>query len=257
MLLDKRRVRQAFNRAAKTYDHHAQVQQQVATTLSDLLVHLPIQPKCIVDLGAGTGFMQPLLRQYFPDALIVQIDLAEFMLQYSRAKHADQNSVWICGDMDCNPLPAQCADLVVSNLAIQWSANRKHLLQECQRILTPSGHWLFSTLGPQSLQEIRYAHRTSLHPGLLTQQDLTQWLAEHDFAAPKWQSLLTHTEFDTPLEALNSVKGVGAQTLPQQKKHLSALNLQALSHRYDALRLDNGKLPLTYEVILGLTHYAA
>lgn len=257
MQLDKRRVRRAFNRAAKTYDHYAQVQQQVATTLSDLLVHLPVQPKCIVDLGAGTGFMQPLLRRYFPDALIIQIDLAESMLQYSRAKYADQNSVWICGDMDCNPLPAQCADLVISNLAIQWSANRKHLLQECQRILKPSGQWLFSTLGPQSLQEIRYAHRTSPHPGLLTQQDLTQWLAEHDFAAPKWQSLLTHTEFDTPLEALNSVKGVGAQTLPRHKKHLSALNIQALSHRYDALRLDNGKLPLTYEVILGLTHYAA
>ena len=114
MPLDKHRIRQAFNGADHTYDHHDHVQNQVAEPFDALCAQLPTSPQCIVDLGTGTGFLFPILRQHFPEALIIQIDLAESMLQLSRAKQTDGKCLWVCGDMDCNSLPIQCADLVVS-----------------------------------------------------------------------------------------------------------------------------------------------
>jgi len=48
-------VKNAFNRAAATYDSAAIIAREVARRLDERLGFMRIQPQVILDLGAGTG----------------------------------------------------------------------------------------------------------------------------------------------------------------------------------------------------------
>ena len=53
--LDKKAVKQAFNRGARHYDKQAALQHEVARRLLERLDYIRVEPKVILDLGCGTG----------------------------------------------------------------------------------------------------------------------------------------------------------------------------------------------------------
>src|SRR5699024_11013806 len=58
------------------------------------------------------------------------------------------------------PLPDASVDLIFSNLALHWSEAFDQVFREYQRVLRPDGLALFSSLGPDTLHELRSAWRT-------------------------------------------------------------------------------------------------
>ncbi|MGA1562772.1 MAG: malonyl-[acyl-carrier protein] O-methyltransferase BioC, partial [Gammaproteobacteria bacterium] len=60
------KVRRGFERAASGYDAVAVLQREVADRLLQRLDYVKLKPQRILDLGAGTGYALPALRQRYP-----------------------------------------------------------------------------------------------------------------------------------------------------------------------------------------------
>ena len=82
--LQKEDVAESFSRAARHYDSVAQLQRDVGSHLLRQLDVHPREPADLLDLGSGTGYFCPELRQRFPSASYTVLDLAEGMIRYSR-----------------------------------------------------------------------------------------------------------------------------------------------------------------------------
>ncbi|HEX5804147.1 MAG TPA: malonyl-[acyl-carrier protein] O-methyltransferase BioC, partial [Azospira sp.] len=81
-LPEKRRIRDAFARAAAGYDAAAVLQREVcarllaALTTPDALTTLDAVPAAILDAGCGTGYGARLLHGRWPQAALVAADFA-------------------------------------------------------------------------------------------------------------------------------------------------------------------------------------
>ena len=58
------------------------------------------------------------------------------------------------------PLSAGSIDLVFSNLMLQWCNEPDQVFAEAGRVLRPNGLFIFTTLGPDTLKELRLALQT-------------------------------------------------------------------------------------------------
>ena len=84
-LLDFKRVRYAFNRAAESYDEAAILQRELAGRLIERLDYMSIDPKAILNVGARTGFLSKPLQTRYPKASIISQDFTEQPLKKNKA----------------------------------------------------------------------------------------------------------------------------------------------------------------------------
>src|SRR5512143_1465278 len=82
----RRAIRASFEKAARTYDDSAFLQQEVARRLDERLELMKIAPERILDAGCGTGYAMPLLHRRSPRAGLVALDLAHAMLVEARRR---------------------------------------------------------------------------------------------------------------------------------------------------------------------------
>ena len=253
-LRDKKQVARSFGRAAATYDSVADFQRKVGRSLFDML---PLSPaETVLDLGCGTGFFYSQLQQKFSGARVVGLDLAEGMLQYCAA---NQKGDWLCADAENLPLADNSIDLVYSSLAIQWCENNDALFAELFRVLRPGGQVFFSTLGPDTLHELRRAWSTVdnyVHVNRFTEKvDLLAAIQQAGFN--KQQLLLTEQqvilEYETLRELTWELKGIGAHNVNSGR--LVGLTgrkrMQTFIKGYEQQRNAKGLLPASYQVWLG------
>ena len=140
-------VQIAFDKAQPTYDLVATIQRKAANHLVTCLPNL--DPKMIVDLGAGTGFVTDALLQVYPHSQYHLIDLSEKMIQGCQEKYAPLPQMsFDTDDMDSCLLPE--SDLIISNLAVQWSRDFPALLA---KLTTKSCVVAFTTLVQGTFQE--------------------------------------------------------------------------------------------------------
>jgi malonyl-CoA O-methyltransferase len=149
-------IARAFARGAATYDTFAELQRQVADRL---LAQLPSieASACVLDLGCGTGYCTQQLQARAP-ATLLALDLALPMLSATAQRcGASNNLQLIGGDAQTLPLHNDSVDWIVSSLTLQWCSDITKVFAELGRVLRPGGRVLLSTLGPQTLQELRAA----------------------------------------------------------------------------------------------------
>src|SRR5687768_18054485 len=79
--LDRRQIRQAFERASQGYDRAAVLQTSVRGELLERLQYAKLDPTVILDAGAGTGHASRSLKRRFRRAQVIALDLAFGMLQ--------------------------------------------------------------------------------------------------------------------------------------------------------------------------------
>lgn len=102
------------------------------------------KPKRIVDLGCGLGHNTLPLRELFPEAEIIAIDVAAPMLRYghARARSLGVDDVYFRQeDATATSLEARSADFVFTTMVLHetsYDALPK-LLAEAQRLLRPGG----------------------------------------------------------------------------------------------------------------------
>ena len=262
LLLDKRALRQAFERAAATYDSAAVLQNEVCTRMLARLVYIKHQPTSILDAGSGTGNAHAGLAQRYSGARLVALDLALAMLQRGRRRLAPwkrilrKGALPVCGDMERLPFRAGAFDMLWSNLALQWVNDLHAALTEMRRVLAPGGLLMFSTFGPDTLRELREAYRhTDRHTHVnrfMDMHDIGDLLVHAGFGDPVMDMEQFTLTYNDVRQLMRELKAIGAHnvTIGRRGGLAGRAQLAAVTRNYEALRRD-GRLPATFEVVYG------
>jgi malonyl-CoA O-methyltransferase len=260
---DKRAVRRAFSRAAPTYDAHAVLQREVGERLVEHLEGIRLEPRRVLDLGCGTGASFAALAQRFPHARVTGLDMAPAMLQRARQRtpwwrrvgRAASTPRLVCGDAERLPLAAASHEMVFSNLTLQW-CRPEAAFAEAARVLAPGGLLLFSTLGPDTLKELRDAFdgrdgARHVSP-FVDMHDLGDALVHAGFADPVMEMEVITLEYANLPTLVADLRAIGASNaLPDRPRGLGGRGRwQEAQTRYEGRRRD-GILPATYEVVYG------
>ncbi len=251
--LDCIALKQAFNRAAPAYAEYGLLSQEIAARLFDRLDVIKVQPEIVVDLGCSTGYCTVELAQRFPNAQIIGIDFAEQMLNFATS---GININYQCENAEHTSLADQSIDFVFANLLLHW-CDMKALFAEVKRVLKPNGLLLFSTLGPDTLQELRYCWRqvdklTHVHQ-FTDMHDIGDLLLEMKFADPVMDMEFLTTTFPDAESLMYSLKMAGAHNVNVNRpKHLMGKQkLEKVVEAYEQFRDEDNLIPATFEVIYG------
>ena len=263
---EKKRVARAFGNAAGSYDDVAILQRDTADEMLERLDLVKIDPKRILDLGAGTGRNLSLLQQRYPAARQVAIDIASPMLKQARQRYRHDQGLrrwlpghrpplFIAGDAEQLPLVDNSVDLVYANLALQW-CDLTPAFTEIQRVLRPGGLLMFSTLGPDTLMELRQSWAVvDNYPHINVFLDMHD-VAEAMFAAGLQDPVLDsdrHTLLYSDIVGMmRDLQKLGARNVNQGRRRglTGKTTLNRVKAASEQFRVNN-QLPATYEVIYG------
>lgn len=267
-MIDKATIRAAFDQAAESYDAAAVLQREVVDRMLDKLAIMQLAPQRVLDAGCGTGYASPLLSRRFPEAQLIEFDLAPTMLRVASSRHPagaqrllarikGKKTPWqVCGDIETLPLASASVDCIWSSLALQWCETPDRAFAEALRVLRPGGLLLFSTLGPNTLHELRTAFASvdgHAHVNrFIDMHDLGDALGRAGFAAPVMEMENLVMTYDSVREVLADLKGIGAHSVRDGRRAglMGKSAWRAMEANYERFRGD-GVLPATYEVIYG------
>ena len=151
-------VRRRFDRAANSFDTVDFVHSATRAGLMSRLEPMALEPELVLDLGSATGSASRLLARRFRRARIVAADLSRNMLEQARSKHGwFSRTSLLQVNAERLPFAEQSFDLVFANLLLPWISDPAGTFAEIARVLQKDGLFLFATLGPDSLDEIRHA----------------------------------------------------------------------------------------------------
>ena len=247
--LDKQRVARSFSRAAQSYDGAAQLQRDVGERLCGLLPAAPY--KLAADIGCGTGFVTQEIAK--KSAQTLGVDIAPGMLQAAR-EAVVAPIVFVQADMGNLPLASGSADVLVCNLAVQWSEDVAHTFREWRRVLAAQGSLVFSSFLPGTLCELESSWQAvddAVHVNRFASAELiAAALREAGFVHVSIQTERRVCFYENVRALVRALKAIGAHNMNAgQTQGLTGKNRwQQFVSRYEKYRQTMG-LPVTYEVI--------
>ncbi|MDE1893734.1 MAG: malonyl-ACP O-methyltransferase BioC [Xanthomonadaceae bacterium] len=254
--LDRRQVRRHFGRAAGTYEQHDVLQREVQTQLLERLDFYAGQPPArVLDVGAGTGRGSALLKQRYPKAEVIALDLALPMLRAARS-----HSSWrrpfarVCAEAGALPLADHSIDVLHSNLCFQWIDDLPALFGECMRVLRPGGLMVFSSFGPDTLKELRAAWaEADQRPHVsrfLDMHDVGDAMLAAGLRDPVLDVFRYTLTYSEPRKLLDELRGLGATNADQSRERglTGKHHYRRMLAAYETMRVD-GRIPATWEVI--------
>ena len=156
--LRSRDIRRRFDRAADRFHEADFVHGVTREGLLERMRPMTIDAAAVVDLGSATGAAIPSLQKRFRGARVIAVDFSTAMLRAVRRgrtlfsrRHAVQ------ADARSLPFADASIDVVFSNLMLPWVDRPDAVFAEVARVLRKDGLFVFASLGPDSLLEIRRA----------------------------------------------------------------------------------------------------
>jgi malonyl-CoA O-methyltransferase len=255
--LDRRQLRLAFERAARSYQEAAVLQREIGVRLMERLEFMALKPGRVLDLGCGTGAQLVGLQKRYPQAHLLGLDLAMNMLAATR-----HGPFWfsrkplVCADALHLPFTAASFDLVYSNLMLQWCDDLQVVFRELRRVIKAHGLLLFSTFGPDTLKELRSVWRKvddlNHVNRFLDMHDIGDALIRAGFVEPVMDVEHLTVTFEDLVTLMHDLKKIGAHNVTSGRARglYGRRTLGKLIQAYEQFRRD-GRLPATYEVIYG------
>ena len=263
--LDLRLVRRRAARAAATYAGADFLAREIGRRMAERLDYIRVLPSRVLDLGCGPGADQPLLRARFPEAAYLGVDSAAPMLRpgqaagnflqrlFGTAKRPPADS--IAADATALPLARGSMGLVWSNLMLNWLHDPAPAFREIHRVLEVGGLVMFSTLGPDTLKELRAALPTAggerVHR-FIDMHDLGDALVQAGFSDPVMDMemvTLTYADMDSLLSDLRA-SGASNAAVGRPRGLTGKGDWAAARAAYQGLARE-GRLPASFEVIQG------
>jgi malonyl-CoA O-methyltransferase len=244
--IDRRAARQRFARAAATYAGAARLEDEVAARMLERLDYVKLSPRRILD--AGSGPPRRLFAARYPKAQVLALDFSLAMLRSGKkAWFETRPPRAICADLASLPLADASVDLAWSNMALHWLGEPLAALRELHRVLAPEGLLMFSTLGPDTLKELRAAAGERRVHAFLDMHDLGDMLVACGFAAPVMDMELVQIAYRDAEAMLRDLRRSGQTSARADRPRGLA------SRRFGArLRAELGATPrATFEVVYG------
>ncbi|MEX0730310.1 MAG: malonyl-ACP O-methyltransferase BioC [Aquisalimonadaceae bacterium] len=255
---DRFSVRRAFDGAADTYDSSTALQREVGERLLERLDLVRLTPERVLDVGAGTGLQSAALRERYPKARVIALDTAAHMLHAARRRGS-----WLrplpCIQADAAALPVadHSIDLLFSSMAIQWCKDPLALFREFQRVLRPGGLLLFSTVGPDTLRELRASwaavdDRPHVNT-FIDMHDLGDALVQARFADPVMDMEMFTLTYPTLPALVSDLRGAGVGTVLGRRGAglMGRAAYRRLLQAYSGFKNADGLLPASYEIVYG------
>lgn len=256
-VIDGARVRRSFSLAAAGYEESAVLQARVREELLGRLDLVRLDPRCVVDLGAGTGRGTVALKTRYRRATVVALDVSEGMLAVaSRRQTLLRRFRRVCADAAALPLRDGSTDLLFSNLMLQWCNDPDAVFGECRRALRPGGLLTFATFGPDTLCELRRAWSAAdAHTHVnrfIDMHDLGDALVRAGLADPVLDVERYRLTYPDVRGLMADLKTIGAHNANTGRaRGLTGRHaFQRMLTAYEEYRQD-GRLPATYEVVYG------
>ena len=173
------------------------------------LDYIRLEPSRVLD--AGSGPPRPGLRRRYPRATAIALDFSLAMLPRPGllARLTGSKEVGVCADMQALPLADEAVGLVWSNMALHWLGDPLPALREFRRVLAPNGLLMFSTLGPDSLKELRAAAGERRVHTFIDMHDLGDMLLATGFSAPVMDMELITLEYPDAGTLLDDLRRSG------------------------------------------------
>lgn len=261
--LDPQLVRRRFSRAARRNAPADPLTREVARRMDERLDYIRIEPRRILDLGCGTGLDQEALARRYPTAQRILADFAWPALVRAQPPRSVLRSLFsrspqqaaVCADAQALPLATGCVSLVWSNLMLNWLSDPMPALAEAHRVLETGGLLMFSTLGPDTLQQLRAAFGDSAGKRVhrfIDMHDIGDALVRAGFSDPVMDMdmlTITYPDVDALLEDLR-LTGTNNASRSRPRGLSGRKEWAALRERLEAIRQAEG-IAISFEIVQG------
>lgn len=133
-----------------------------------LIDAVKVKPRRILDLGCGTGSTTLMLKQAFPEAEVIGLDLSPYMLvkAENKAVTAGLDIIWRHGNAEKTSFPDASFDLVTATLLFHETpvVVCQNILQECFRLLVAGGQVLILDGNQKTLRQLDWLNNVFEEP---------------------------------------------------------------------------------------------
>jgi ubiquinone/menaquinone biosynthesis C-methylase UbiE len=147
------------------------------------------QPRRILDLGCGTGSTTLMLKEAFPQAEVVGLDLSPYMLVMAdhKAKATRLDVQWHHGKAEETGFPDASFDLVTASLLFHETppSVTQSILRECFRLLTTGGEVLILDGNQKTIRQVDWLTEVFEEPYIKAYAagNLDAWMGAAGFEA--------------------------------------------------------------------------
>lgn len=238
---------------------------EAARRMAERLPLLRAQARRVLDAGCAWGDGLDLLRRQYPQAQILGYEPSPLLAQIAARRFARAGwARWFArrGQVQVQAVdaadpeyPAQ-ADVLWSNLYLDWQCDRAPVLAAWRRHLQPEGALFFTTFGPDTLKELGavcsamgYGSRPMTFADM---HDLGDQLVQAGFADPVMDMDLVRMSWPSAQAALLELRALGA--VPHAARAAGLRTPRAwrrLTAALDATAGADGRITLTFELVYG------
>jgi ubiquinone/menaquinone biosynthesis C-methylase UbiE len=178
-----------------------------------------VQPRRILDLGCGTGSTTLMLKQRFPEAEVIGLDLSPYMLV--RAEHKAEAAAldihFRHGNAEKTGYPDASFDLVTASLLFHETppAISLKILQETFRLLTSGGQVLILDGSQRTLRQTEWLNDVFEEPYIRDygRGSVDAWMGTAGFEAVQTQDMWWIHQITSGVKSLSAEGGLSQMNL--------------------------------------------
>ncbi|MCW3789331.1 malonyl-ACP O-methyltransferase BioC [Plebeiibacterium sediminum] len=240
---DKTLLQKRFSSAAKTYNSHAIVQQEMARKLVALAkCKIPTTLDNTLEIGCGTGLLTCEIVKHYSIYNYMANDLVqEVEPAIKEIISAKKNTTYQFLHGDAQQLSiTNKQDVIWSGATIQWIRDLDQFFEQTSSLLKPGGYFALSSFSTNNFIEIKTLTGKGIE--YLSLKDVVVKASKH-FKIINQQSWYNKLWFNTPLEVLKHMRHTGVNGISSTK--WTKKDLENFSMGYQQYLEEKG-FPLTY-----------
>jgi malonyl-CoA O-methyltransferase len=261
--LDRTAARRSLARTARSGRARDPLAEEIGRRMAERLDYIRLEPRRILEVRRSPNEGSDHLRGRYPRAELVALDpvppgsRAAPRRWVDRLAHPFRRSSArvVCGHGAQLPFAASCFALVWSNLALAAHDDPAAMLREWHRVLDVGGLLMFTSLGPDTLKELRAAFASDevphVHP-FADMHDVGDMLVAAGFAEPVIDMEMVTLTYAGIAGLLDDLRRAGATNAhAARRRGLTGRGVWERARRAYAELARDGRLAATVEIVYG------